>query len=203
MYINNKSACDVLISQNAILAHCVANYYGAGNQDVPDTIYDRIRACFKNDIELACSTIVKGDYVAENHNNYFGPIGLIIVPGEITHATSRDAGSWLDKRTSRREYTCNNIPLIEAIRQRPQDNYNEICVKNYSIPGIFISIDTLGFFEAAIDYGTHEDFYNNTSELAVPYYFMTRGNLFSAEYDSNNRKFHFNNPVDTRKFYEQ
>jgi hypothetical protein len=147
------SPTDIFIKHNVLLAHCSSMAQMVGNKDThaldPFEKLDRIL----NDelsprIEISCSTIGLSD-IPMTH--FTGNFGLILKPhsfSSITHISNTDGGTEPsgDGRT-RSGINRKNSPddLEDAIANRVDTGhplYNEICVKNYDILGLFVALNS-------------------------------------------------------------
>lgn len=153
------SQTDVLRTNSVFLVHCITQNGGAGNVFVQGkTLYERFEICYRDKPELSCSTIQKGDTIQYlRRNNFFGPCGLIIIPGIISFATHQDSGTHVEEYGLRlTEFGLTTIAsefeVENAIKKRNVNSYNELTVKDYSIFGIFLNIDDSAFLYHNIIY---------------------------------------------------
>ena len=182
------SQIDVLRANSVFLVHGITQNGGAGNVFVQGkTLYERFEICYRDKPELSCSTILKGDTIQYlRRNNFFGPCGLIIIPGIISFATHQDSGTHVEEYGLRStEFGLTTIAsefeVENAIKKRNVNSYNELTVKDYSIFGIFLNIDDSAFlYHNIIDEAT---FHNNTAHYNLDYYFIQKGLLHRAVFE--------------------
>lgn len=150
---------DIFKREKVFLAHCSGFAKGVGNSetDALDPL-ERLLNVIQTKPEISCSTIGTHDrfLISQEKSNFFGPIGLIVLPAtfeSITHSSASDGGTQAATDGSGRRTNTNrkNEPsdLEEAIINRTWDDYNEICVNHYEIKGLFIA-GTLEFTDGVI-----------------------------------------------------
>lgn len=197
----------ILIKHSAFLVHCITKNGGAGNPFTQGKgIYERFGICINDKPEISCSSIIKDDTII-NHGrtNFFGPCGLIIKPGIITYASYMDSGTSVETYGTRsnefgQTTIATDIEIDNAINKRHINGYNELTVKDYTIIGLFISLDDSPFLYSNIV--SESAFYNNTKHFGLDYYFIQKGEIFKMHFDAVNNYFGGNGKVDSNLLYQ-
>src|SRR5438105_4475327 len=97
----------VFKENNVIIAHCLTENGGAGNQfSQGKNIYQRIIDVVNSNVTLSCSTIKNGDVFRETNyttlrKNYFGPVGIILRNTTVIYANNVDSGTYVHTHGSR------------------------------------------------------------------------------------------------------
>jgi len=148
---------DLLINNSAYLVHCISQNGGAGNAFIQGKgIYERFRICILEKPEISCSTIQEGDTIIyRGRTNFFAPCGIIVKPGIITYATHKDSGTGVVTYGFRstefgETSVATDDEILNAIRNRNKNSYNELAIKNYSVVGLFLNMDDSQYLYANI-----------------------------------------------------
>ena len=182
---------NVFKSNDVFLAHCLTQNGGAGNAFSKDrNLYQRLSDTINNKPEISCSTIKQGDTLEYlKITNFFGPVGLILTNTNITFASSVDSGTSV-LINGKRNYILTHdtypteVNIKNAIVNRPNKWYNELCSDSYNIFGLFICFDDLNFLKQNIL--SESNFYQNTQHFNLPYFNLSKGNLYRSNYDNLN-----------------
>jgi hypothetical protein len=87
--------------------------------------------------------------------------------------------------------TSENCPtetnIVNAIINRPEKCYNELCSDRYNVFGFFLCFDDIPFLEQNII--TENIFYQKTQHFNLPYFNLSKGVLYKATYDKTNNHF--------------
>ncbi len=197
----------VFKGQNVFLAHCLTQNGGAGNIfSKGKDIYQRISDTINNTPEISCSTIKSGDTLRHlKATNFFGPIGIILKNANITFASPQDHGTMVLK-DGKRDYILTNETkptesnIINAIINRPDKCYNELCSDKYSAFGFFMCFDDRPFLNQNI--GTEKNFYEKTKHFDLPYFNLSHGNLYKATFDNSSNIFIGNGHLKISDIYD-
>lgn len=137
-------AIEILLKHEALLVHCAGLAKMIGNETTNNYEYlERLKVAAKGNLELACSTVRKGDWTSlENIRNYTGSCGLVLRPegpDAVTYCWMEDAGTKIGANGRRDNVTeeAKKFPLEAAITKRQNNKYNEVGVLGYSVIGIF------------------------------------------------------------------
>jgi len=197
---------DILINNSAYLVHCISQNGGAGNAFVQGKgIYERFKICISEKPEISCSTIQDGDTIIyHGRSNFFAPCGIIVKPGIITYATHKDSGTGVETYGFRfTEFGETSIAtddeILNAIRNRNQNSYNELAVKDYSVIGLFLNMDDSQYLYANI--ANESAFYENTKHFNLDYFFIQKGAIYRANFDSEKNYFTGNGKIDSNLIY--
>jgi len=193
-YIQVTSNCkgrqmdSILKNQDVIFAHCLTQNGGAGNPfSNGKDLYQRISDTINNKPEISCSTIKSGDTLKYlKITNFFGPVGLILNNVKITFASPTDCGtSVLESGKRDYELTGETTPteanILNAILNRPEKCYNELCSNSYNVFGFFLCFDDTQYLYQNIISET--EFYEKTRQFNLPYFNLSKGVLFKAKYE--------------------
>jgi hypothetical protein len=136
----------LLVQRSAFLGHCAGFAKGVG--DVVTNSYghlERLQKAATEDFELSCSTIRPGD--GFDNGNYTGKVGLVLCPRQpdsITYACFKDGGTGIDPTIpGRRKHVRISLALNDierAIDDRTPGRYNELCVLDYEVRGVFCEL---------------------------------------------------------------
>ena len=190
-----ESKINILLRHNCVLVHCAGFAKMVGNEDTNSLTYlDRLNRVIKNtNFAIACSTVSHSDTYEQG--NYTGKLGAVIRPksgGSILDCSSGDAGT----TPASRERMKGNMKVPDshfesAIINRGGGEYNEICVSEYEVIGVFFDYPVQYADENGnyIDVTSKEIYDNFGSEMS--YYFLRDGCFFKAEYDLDSNEFNF------------
>lgn len=188
-----KSKIDIFLRNKCVLVHCAGFVKMVGNKDTNSLKYlDRLNRVVKNtNSAIACSTVTHSDTYEQN--NYTGKLGVVIKPkskGSILLCSSGDAGTTPECRDGMKgNIISSDLDFENAIVNRKSNEYNEVCVCEYEIIGIF--------FDCPVQYAdengnymsvTSKEIYDNFGS-EMPYYFLRSGDFFKAEYDLDSNEF--------------
>jgi len=197
---------EIFSKHNVIIAHCLTANGGAGNPfSTGKNIYERIDNVIAGQLELSCSTISEKDTLRYLHQtNFFGPVGIILKATNVTYVNSHDGGT-IVLQSGTRDYTTDssNKPtaanIEKAILNRPANSYNEICIKQYIVFGLFLCFDDKQHLIANI--GSEVLFHQHTSKYKLPYFNLSNGVLYSSLFDPQTNKFHANGSFTNQEIY--
>jgi len=152
----------LLVSRNAFVGHCAGFAKGVGNVLTNSYGYlERLQKASTEDFELSCSTIRPGDVF---WSNYTGKVGLVLLPRQpdsITYACFRDGGTQIDptnpRRRSHSRVSLSIDGIAHAIDDRWPDRYNELCVLDYEVRGVFCHLPIEYSAETSMGYLTPAD----------------------------------------------
>lgn len=188
-----KSKIGILLKHKCVLVHCAGFVKMVGNEDTNSLTYlGRLNRVVKDtNTAIACSTVSHSDTYEKG--NYTGRLGVVIRPkekGSILDCSSEDAGTTPEGREKMKDNMKSSDSDFEsAIVNRGRDKYNEICVCEYEIMGVFFDYpvqysDENGNYK---DVTSKEIYDNFGSEMS--YYFLLNGDFFKAEYDLGSNEF--------------
>jgi len=192
--LKNNNVDPIFKRNNVILIHCVTREGGAGNKySTGKSIYERINNVINKNFELSTSTIKHGDCIYQgDRNNLFGPVGIILKNSRITFASQNDAGTWVIEKGKRLKET-DNIPsevdIEQAITMRNDNSYNELCAIDYKPIGFILCKDDNPYLIQNIT--SEVDFFNNTKDYNLPFYFLYQGSLKKVVFDNTTNNFTF------------
>jgi len=139
------SPSNILREHGVFLAHC-SSYPQLYASDLTAHLgpLERLTNAAQSQLGLSCSTI--GPYDSFNNRNFTGKIGLILVPPSfdaITHATPKDGGTSAPAKRGDPREPLPKFPITEqllrtAIKHRPNNEHNEVCLKAYHVVGVFM-----------------------------------------------------------------
>lgn len=137
-----------LIERNAFIYHGAGIAKGVGNAATNSTPFmQRLPNAINNDFEICCSIVKNGD--SESTQNYCGRIGLIVWPksvNSVTFVSPHDVGTYPDpahsgRRAGFQRAAITSEQLVNSIDLRAADSYNEWCLLDYKVVGVFIEPD--------------------------------------------------------------
>ena len=137
------SPSELFIDKEVLLVHFSGFAKGCGDSatDALDPL-ERLDRVISLTPEISCSTVKRTD--SFQNGNWFGTAGVIIKVtsfNDITHSSSTDGGTLppIPPSVVRQNTNGKNSirDLIDAIDQRPPNQHNEICVRNYTVVGMF------------------------------------------------------------------
>lgn len=154
----NLSVNNITTKTDSFVIHTIATGFSiSDNSPLKDGVSknDRVEILRGFNPEICCSTIQRG--VPQTANDFgYSDVGAIIGSGMITHASTGDAGSRVDRDGNRKTIGKDDLQSsVESVikERQPDDNYNEILVKNPSIAGLYISFDKdQTFNESKVNY---------------------------------------------------
>lgn len=142
----NLSVNNISTKTDSFVIHTIATGFSiSDNSPLKDGVSrkDRVEILRSFNPEICCSTIQRG--VKQTSNDFgLSDVGVIIGSGLITHASSSDDGTQVDRDGNRNIRKIGNLQneVETVIRNRKEDDsYNEILVKNPKIAGLYISFD--------------------------------------------------------------
>lgn len=143
----SKHAARVLVSNDALLVHCAGWKKQCGTTIHLNDPIARLRDAIEHRCNVACSTLQIGD---QYPGNLTGALAIIVDPGSVTNITNcchRDAGTMPNGCKGRTPGWCEDtktgqqivgMNLDDAIKNRLQQDYNEICVHSFDVMGLLV-----------------------------------------------------------------
>lgn len=177
-----KNKVDILKNNNCVLVHCISFSQYVGDEDTSSlSHFEKLERVIKEDIEICCSTVSKGD---KFNVNYTGTFGVILEPlqhNSIMSASFSDAGSTPEERRLLRKkgQISSDIEFETSIVTR--NDRNEINLHSYKIIGIFKNMDSQVIIDGNIIDITNEEF--NVTFPNMDFFLLEEGRFFRAIYD--------------------
>lgn len=142
----NLSVNNITTKTDSFVIHTIATGFSiSDNSPLKDGVSrkERVEILRSFNPELCCSTIQRG--VPQTSNDFgLSDVGVIIGSGLITHASSSDNGSRVDRDGNRNVIKIGDLQdEVESVikNRKNDDSYNEILVNNPKIAGLYISFD--------------------------------------------------------------
>lgn len=191
----------VLINTGSFIVHCAGYAKGIGFSTQEVGYLERISKVISEKPPISCSSVHVGDS-ADTHLT--GQIGLILIPNHqcsISHASPQDAGTSVDDRNTAKlqKLTISLTDLKHAIENRVDGSYNELCLYNYDVHGIFYTRLPVEFSHNPTDEDLADDTgngivnpnqfnsiaINDMNSEGLPVYQFENGNFYLANFDGN------------------
>ena len=186
----------ILKHNNVFIAHCssYAEMF-CSNYTKSFSELGKLTNAAKGGREISCSTIGPNDVQGGNFTGY---IGLILNPkslSSITWASPSDGGTRAPEKEGQpriKPYVqiITEQLLIESVTKRSNNEYNEICINEYDVLGVFMYSSVR--FKSDIP----PDFEKKVKDSEIvdalpdlPYFILKHGYLFEVEYDQLNEGF--------------